>query len=80
MYKGKCHCCGRSLESAWQDELHIVSRPDRTGTVRYYCSECATFRLSGLYRSFKRREKHEKIKMQKWEKKKYRKSLQGRLN
>jgi len=80
VYKGKCHCCGRSLESAWQDELHIVCRPDRAGILRKYCSECTTFRLSGLYRRFKRREKHEKVKMQKWEKHKYRKSLRERLN
>jgi hypothetical protein len=80
VYKGKCHCCGCSLESAWVDELHIVIRPDRAGILRKYCSECVTFRLSGLYRSWKRKEKHEKAWMQKWEKHKYRKRLQGKLN
>jgi len=44
VYKGKCHCCGRSLESAWQDELHIISHPDRTGILRKYCSECVIFK------------------------------------
>lgn len=78
MYKGKCHCCGCSLESAWQDGLHIISQPDRAGILRYYCATCAIFRLSGEYRRFKRREKHEKIKMYKREKHKYRKSLRER--
>lgn len=79
MYMGKCHCCGYDLEAAWLEGLHIISRPDRAGILRKYCSECVTFRLSGEYRRLKRREKHEKIKMYKREKHKYRKSLRERI-